>query len=91
MLTVLTVSTDVDCPCLSLQMLTVLSVSTDVDCPCLSLQMFIQTATLTVSMSLSAFVSLGMLYLPKVYVIICHPEQNMLKRKRSFKVSLSCY
>lgn len=50
------------------------------------LQMFIQTATLTVSMSLSASVSLGMLYLPKVYVIIFHPEQNVQKRKRSFKV-----
>lgn len=52
----------------------------------MSLQMFIQTATLTVSMSLSAFVSLGMLYMPKVYVIILHPEQNVQKRKRSFKV-----
>lgn len=52
----------------------------------LRLQMFIQTATLTVSMSLSAFVSLGMLYMPKVYVIIFHPEQNVQKRKRSFKV-----
>lgn len=52
-----------------------------------SLQMFIQTATLTVSMSLSASVSLGMLYLPKVYIIIFHPEQNVQKRKRSFKVS----
>lgn len=53
----------------------------------MSLQMFIQTATLTVSMSISASVSLGMLYLPKVYVIIFHPEQNVQKRKRSFKVS----
>lgn len=49
------------------------------------LQMFIQTTTLTVSMSLSATVSLGMLYIPKVYVIIFHPEQNVQKRKRSFK------
>ncbi|XP_043936631.1 metabotropic glutamate receptor 6-like [Protopterus annectens] len=48
-------------------------------------KMFIQTATLTVSMSLSASVSLGMLYVPKVYVIIFHPEQNVQKRKRSFK------
>lgn len=48
-------------------------------------QMFIQTTTLTVSMSLSASVSLGMLYVPKVYVIIFHPEQNVQKRKRSFK------
>ncbi|CAF88185.1 unnamed protein product, partial [Tetraodon nigroviridis] len=48
-------------------------------------QMFIQTTTLTVSMSLSAFVSLGMLYMPKVYVILFHPEQNVQKRKRSFK------
>ncbi|GLD73161.1 metabotropic glutamate receptor 6-like protein, partial [Lates japonicus] len=48
-------------------------------------KMFIQTATLTVSMSLSASVSLGMLYMPKVYVIIFHPEQNVQKRKRSFK------
>lgn len=47
--------------------------------------MFIQTTTLTVSMSLSATVSLGMLYIPKVYVIIFHPEQNVQKRKRSFK------
>uniref|UniRef100_A0A8C7WQX8 Glutamate metabotropic receptor 6 n=1 Tax=Oryzias sinensis TaxID=183150 RepID=A0A8C7WQX8_9TELE len=49
-------------------------------------KMFIQTATLTISMSLSASVSLGMLYMPKVYVIIFHPEQNVQKRKRSFKV-----
>ncbi|XP_047227809.1 glutamate receptor, metabotropic 6a [Girardinichthys multiradiatus] len=48
-------------------------------------KMFIQTATLTVSMSLSASVSLGMLYIPKVYVIVFHPEQNVQKRKRSFK------
>uniref|UniRef100_A0A087Y186 Glutamate receptor, metabotropic 6a n=1 Tax=Poecilia formosa TaxID=48698 RepID=A0A087Y186_POEFO len=48
-------------------------------------KMFIQTATLTVSMSLSASVSLGMLYMPKVYVIVFHPEQNVQKRKRSFK------
>ncbi|XP_015196758.1 glutamate receptor, metabotropic 6a isoform X1 [Lepisosteus oculatus] len=48
-------------------------------------KMYIQTATLTVSMSLSASVSLGMLYVPKVYVIIFHPEQNVQKRKRSFK------
>ncbi|TKS65661.1 Metabotropic glutamate receptor 8 [Collichthys lucidus] len=50
-------------------------------------KMFIQTATLTISMSLSAFVSLGMLYMPKVYVIIFHPEQNVQKRKRSFKAT----
>ncbi|XP_031423033.2 metabotropic glutamate receptor 6-like [Clupea harengus] len=43
-------------------------------------KMFIQTTTLTVSMSLSATVSLGMLYIPKVYVIILHPEQNVQKR-----------
>lgn len=36
-------------------------------------------------MSLSATVSLGMLYIPKFYVIIFHPEQNVQKRKRSFK------
>ncbi|XP_056628806.1 glutamate receptor, metabotropic 6a isoform X2 [Triplophysa dalaica] len=48
-------------------------------------KMFIQTTTLTVSMSLSASVSLGMLYIPKVYVIVLHPEQNVQKRKRSFK------
>ncbi|XP_076863277.1 glutamate receptor, metabotropic 6b [Brachyhypopomus gauderio] len=48
-------------------------------------KMFIQTTTLTVSMSLSATVSLGMLYLPKVYVIVFHPERNVQKRKRSFK------
>ncbi|XP_077424336.1 metabotropic glutamate receptor 8-like isoform X2 [Vanacampus margaritifer] len=48
-------------------------------------RMYIQTATLTVSLSLSASVSLGMLYVPKVYVIIFHPEQNVPKRKRSFK------
>lgn len=47
--------------------------------------MYIQTATLTVSLSLSASVSLGMLYMPKVYIIILHPEQNVPKRKRSFK------
>ncbi|KAK0134603.1 Metabotropic glutamate receptor 8 [Merluccius polli] len=48
-------------------------------------RMYIQTATLTVSLSLSASVSLGMLYMPKVYTIIFHPEQNVPKRKRSFK------
>ena len=48
--------------------------------------MYIQTTTLTVSLSLSASVSLGMLYVPKVYVILFHPEQNVPKRKRSFKV-----
>ncbi|KAM3878371.1 glutamate receptor, metabotropic 6b [Diretmus argenteus] len=48
-------------------------------------KMFIQTMTLTVSMSLSATVSLGLLYIPKIYVIIFHPEQNVQKRKRSFK------
>ncbi|XP_013923206.1 PREDICTED: metabotropic glutamate receptor 6 [Thamnophis sirtalis] len=50
-------------------------------------KMYIQTTTLTISMSLSAFVSLGMLYVPKVYVIIFHPEQNVQKRKRSFKAA----
>ena len=53
--------------------------------PSPSLQLYIQTATLTVSLSLSASVPLGMLYLPKVYVIIFHPEQNVPKRKRSFR------
>ncbi|XP_068168978.1 metabotropic glutamate receptor 8-like [Antennarius striatus] len=48
-------------------------------------RMYIQTATLTISLSLSASVSLGMLYMPKVYIIIFHPEQNVPKRKRSFK------
>ncbi|XP_060633751.1 metabotropic glutamate receptor 8 isoform X4 [Anolis sagrei] len=51
----------------------------------LHLNMYIQTTTLTISMSLSASVSLGMLYMPKVYIIIFHPEQNVQKRKRSFK------
>ncbi len=36
-------------------------------------------------MNLSASVALGMLYMPKVYVIIFHPELNVQKRKRSFK------
>ncbi|KAM4612458.1 metabotropic glutamate receptor 6-like [Discoglossus pictus] len=48
-------------------------------------KIYIQTTTLTVSMSLSASVSLGMLYVPKVYVILFHPEQNVQKRKRSLK------
>ncbi|CAI9552406.1 unnamed protein product, partial [Staurois parvus] len=48
-------------------------------------KIYIQTTTLTVSMSLSASVSLGMLYVPKVYIILLHPEQNVQKRKRSFK------
>ncbi|XP_038873980.1 metabotropic glutamate receptor 8-like isoform X2 [Salvelinus namaycush] len=48
-------------------------------------RMYIQTATLTISLSLSASVSLGMLYMPKVYIIIFHPEQNVPKRKRTFK------
>lgn len=29
--------------------------------------------------------SLGMLYMPKVYIILFHPEQNVPKRKRSLK------
>uniref|UniRef100_A0A6Q2XPE3 G-protein coupled receptors family 3 profile domain-containing protein n=1 Tax=Esox lucius TaxID=8010 RepID=A0A6Q2XPE3_ESOLU len=48
-------------------------------------KLYIQTTTLCVSMSLSASVALGMLYMPKVYVIIFHPELNVQKRKRSFK------
>ncbi|KAK1901701.1 Metabotropic glutamate receptor 7 [Dissostichus eleginoides] len=51
----------------------------------LSLQLYIQTTTLTISMNLSASVALGMLFMPKVYVIILHPELNVQKRKRSFK------
>lgn len=50
-----------------------------------SLQLYIQTTTLTISMNLSASVALGMLYMPKVYIIIFHPELNVQKRKRSFK------
>uniref|UniRef100_A0A674GG97 G-protein coupled receptors family 3 profile domain-containing protein n=1 Tax=Taeniopygia guttata TaxID=59729 RepID=A0A674GG97_TAEGU len=42
----------------------------------------VQTATLTVSMSLSASVPLGLLYAPKVYVILLHPERNQPKRHR---------
>ncbi|XP_035768441.1 metabotropic glutamate receptor 7 [Neolamprologus brichardi] len=42
-------------------------------------------AAVTISMNLSASVALGMLYMPKVYVIIFHPELNVQKRKRSFK------
>ncbi|KAG7482283.1 Metabotropic glutamate receptor 7 [Solea senegalensis] len=49
------------------------------------LQLYIQTTTLTISMNLSASVALGLLYMPKVYVIIFHPELNVQKRKRSFK------
>ncbi|XP_078454999.1 metabotropic glutamate receptor 8-like isoform X1 [Lampetra planeri] len=48
-------------------------------------KVYIQTTTLTVSMSLSASVALGMLYMPKVHIILFHPEQNVQKRKRSFK------
>ncbi|XP_041967028.1 metabotropic glutamate receptor 8-like isoform X2 [Alosa sapidissima] len=48
-------------------------------------KMYIQTTTLTMSLSLSASVCLGVLYIPKVYVIILHPEQNVPKHKRSFK------
>uniref|UniRef100_A0A672U6Q1 Glutamate metabotropic receptor 6 n=1 Tax=Strigops habroptila TaxID=2489341 RepID=A0A672U6Q1_STRHB len=40
----------------------------------------VQTATLTVSMSLSASVPLGLLYAPKVYVILVHPERNQPRR-----------
>ncbi|KAJ1069193.1 hypothetical protein K5549_000504 [Capra hircus] len=47
--------------------------------------LYIQTTTLTISMNLSASVALGMLYMPKVYIIIFHPELNVQKRKRSFK------
>eukprot|EP00063_Salmo_salar_P048907 XP_014023742.1 PREDICTED: metabotropic glutamate receptor 7-like [Salmo salar] len=48
-------------------------------------KLYIQTTTLCISMNLSASVALGMLYIPKVYVIIFHPELNVQKRKRSFK------
>ncbi|XP_043933502.1 metabotropic glutamate receptor 7 [Protopterus annectens] len=48
-------------------------------------KLYIQTTTLTISMNLSASVALGMLYVPKAYIIIFHPEQNVQKRKRSFK------
>ncbi|KAA0712432.1 Metabotropic glutamate receptor 7 [Triplophysa tibetana] len=48
-------------------------------------KLYVQTTTLTISMNLSASVALGMLYMPKVYVIIFHPELNVQKRKRSFK------
>uniref|UniRef100_A0A8C4Q7P0 G-protein coupled receptors family 3 profile domain-containing protein n=1 Tax=Eptatretus burgeri TaxID=7764 RepID=A0A8C4Q7P0_EPTBU len=48
-------------------------------------KVYIQTTTLTISMSLSASVALGMLYMPKVHIILFHPEQNVQKRKRSFK------
>ncbi|KAL1021570.1 hypothetical protein UPYG_G00014970 [Umbra pygmaea] len=48
-------------------------------------KLYIQTTTLCISMTLSASVALGMLYMPKVYVIIFHPELNVQKRKRSFK------
>uniref|UniRef100_H3CYH7 Glutamate receptor, metabotropic 8b n=1 Tax=Tetraodon nigroviridis TaxID=99883 RepID=H3CYH7_TETNG len=48
-------------------------------------RLHIQTAMLTVSLSLSASVSLGMLFVPKVYIIIFHPEQNVGKPKRSFR------
>ncbi|KAJ7401067.1 hypothetical protein BTVI_99316 [Pitangus sulphuratus] len=48
-------------------------------------ELYIQTTTLTISMNLSASVALGMLYMPKVYIIIFHPELNVQKRKRSFK------
>ncbi|XP_030330365.1 metabotropic glutamate receptor 6-like [Strigops habroptila] len=43
----------------------------------------VQTATLTVSMSLSASVPLGLLYAPKVYVILVHPERNQPRRPRA--------
>ncbi|XP_074787241.1 metabotropic glutamate receptor 6-like isoform X3 [Athene noctua] len=42
----------------------------------------VQTATLTVSMSLSASVPLGLLYAPKVYVVLRHPEKNQPRRSR---------
>uniref|UniRef100_A0A1A8K0M8 Glutamate receptor, metabotropic 4 n=4 Tax=Nothobranchius TaxID=28779 RepID=A0A1A8K0M8_NOTKU len=48
-------------------------------------KMYIQTTTLTISVSLSASVILGLLYMPKVYVILLHPEQNVPKRTRSLK------
>ncbi|XP_015259243.1 PREDICTED: metabotropic glutamate receptor 7-like [Cyprinodon variegatus] len=48
-------------------------------------KLYIQTTTLTISMNLSASVALGLLYMPKVYIIIFHPELNVQKRKRSFK------
>lgn len=41
--------------------------------------------TFTISVSLSASVSLGLLYMPKVYKVLLHPEQNVPKRTRSLK------
>ncbi|XP_013864987.1 metabotropic glutamate receptor 4 [Austrofundulus limnaeus] len=48
-------------------------------------KMYIQTTTLTISVSLSASVILGLLYMPKVYVILLHPEQNVPRHTRSLK------
>uniref|UniRef100_A0A8C4R2M0 G-protein coupled receptors family 3 profile domain-containing protein n=1 Tax=Eptatretus burgeri TaxID=7764 RepID=A0A8C4R2M0_EPTBU len=50
-------------------------------------KIYIQTATLTMSMSLSATVAICLLFLPKVYIIVFHPEQNVIKHKRSLKGS----
>ncbi|KAL6036628.1 hypothetical protein STEG23_033366 [Scotinomys teguina] len=58
---------------------------TKCDIHSVELELYIQTTTLTISMNLSASVALGMLYMPKVYIIIFHPELNVQKRKRSFK------
>lgn len=44
-------------------------------------QVHVQTATLTISMSLSASVPLGLLYAPKVYVILLHPERNQARTR----------
>lgn len=44
-----------------------------------------QNTTLTVSMTLSASVALAMLDVPKVYVIVLHPEPNVQRPECSFK------
>ncbi|XP_014379393.1 metabotropic glutamate receptor 6-like [Alligator sinensis] len=50
-------------------------------------KLYVQTATLTVSLSLSASVPLGLLFLPKVHVVLLRPELNVAKRKRSLKTA----
>lgn len=51
--------------------------------------MYIQTTMLTISVNLSVSVSLGLLYMPKVYMVLFHPEENVPKHTHSLKAMVT--